>query len=199
MGLFGRNKYKKLKREDVVDAICQLSKQQEDMERGIVSKTEQIEELMEKGKREKNRDLKLFYAKKITNLQEEIKRDSRRCMFIMQNVKNMERLKMAIDDNQFIENTSKIPLNKLLSDQKGLSMFLEQALSSKSQAEESLVNTDQLFSNYENAVNERDEIYGVNESDDQLLAMFEEESQLDSESDSDVNASSKQTRAEQDV
>ncbi len=30
--MFGRNKFKKLKREDVVDAIIALNKQQEDLE-----------------------------------------------------------------------------------------------------------------------------------------------------------------------
>ena len=44
--MFGRNKFKKLKREDVVDAIIELSKQQEDLETGVLAKSDEVEKLL---------------------------------------------------------------------------------------------------------------------------------------------------------
>ncbi len=188
--MFGRNKFKKLKREDVVDAIIQLGKQQESLESGILAKAEESEKLLERGRKEKNRDIKLLCAKKYNSLQDEIKRDSKRAAFLIYNVKMLEKLKAAIDDNQFVQNTTKMPLNKLLGDQKALAQFLEGAIRNKSEAENMLVEADRLFESYEEAASdETSPIYSANKSDDELLAMFEMQEQLDSEStiDSDIS------------
>ncbi len=187
--MFGRNKFKKLKREDVVDAIITLSKQQEDLESGILDKSAEVEKLMQRGKCEKNRDVKLLCAKKISSLQDEIKRDSKRAAFLLYNVKMLDKLKGAIDDNQFVSNTSKLPLNKLLSDQKALAQFLQSAIASRTSAENTLVEADQLFDAYEQAAdNDQSPIYAADRSDDELLAIFEMQEQLDSECnvDSDI-------------
>ncbi|MDE7464482.1 MAG: hypothetical protein K2M48_05580 [Clostridiales bacterium] len=196
--MFGRNKFKKLKREDVVDAIIQLSKQQEDLESGILAKADESEKLLERGRREKNRDIKLLCAKKYNSLQDEIKRDSKRAAFLLYNVKMLEKLKGAIDDNNFVENTTKLPLNKLLSDQKALAQFLESAVRNKTEAENSLVDADRLFESYEEAADDMSSpIYSANKSDDELLAMFEMQEQLDSESDIDADIATKDTRKAQ--
>lgn len=187
--MFGRNKFKKLKREDVVDAIIALGKQQEDLESGILAKSEESEKLLERGRKEKNRDIKLLCAKKYNSLQDEIKRDTKRAAFLIYNVKMLEKLKAAIDDNQFVQNTTKMPLNKLLGDQKALAQFLEGAIRNKTDAESMLVEADRLFESYEEAAaDETSPIYSANKSDDELLAMFEMQEQLDSEStvDSDI-------------
>ena len=110
--MFVRNKFKKLNREEVVDAIIELTKQQEDLENGVLTKSEEVDKLMERGKKEKNRDIKLLCAKKVTSLREEIKRDTNRAAYLLYNIKLMEKLKAAIDDNQFVNNTTKLPLNK---------------------------------------------------------------------------------------
>ena len=187
--MFGRNKFKKLKREDVVDAIIELSKQQEDLETGVLAKSDEVEKLLERGRKEKNRDIKLLCAKKVSSLQDEIKRDSKRAAFLLYNVKMLEKLKAAIDDNKFVENTTKIPLNKLLSDQKSLAQFLESAVQNRTAAENTLVEADQLFEAYEQAAeSDSSPIYATSKSDDELLAMFEMQEQLDSEAniDSDI-------------
>ncbi len=129
--MFGRNKFKKLKREDVVNAIIDQTKQQEDLENGILQKSEEVERLLERGRKEKNRDVKLLCAKKVNTLQEEIKRDTKRAAFLLYNVKLLERLKAAVDDNRFIENTTKLPLNKLLCDQKALAQFLQNSVQNR--------------------------------------------------------------------
>ncbi len=187
--MIGRNKFKKLKREEVVDAIIALTKQQDDLETGVLAKSEEVEKLMERGRKEKNRDIKLLCAKKVSSLQDEIKRDSKRAAFLLYNVKMLEKLKAAIDDNKFVENTTKIPLNKLLSDQKSLAQFLESAVQNRTAAENTLVEADQLFEAYEQAAeSDSSPIYATSKSDDELLAMFEMQEQLDSEAniDSDI-------------
>ena len=188
--MFGRNKFKKLKREDVVNAIIEQSKQQEDLENGVLAKSEEVEKLMERGRKEKNRDIKLLCAKKVNTLQAEIKRDTRRAALLLYNVKLLEKLKAAIDDNRFIENTTKLPLNKLLSDRKALAQFLETSIQNRADAETMLTQADELFDSYEQAAEATSSsIYSVNESDDELLAMFEMQEQLDSEAgfDSDTD------------
>lgn len=180
--MFGRNKFKKIKREDVVNAIIEQTKQQEDLEQGILAKSQESESLLERGRKEKNRDIKLLCAKKVNSLQAEIKRDTRRAAFLLYNVKLLEKLKAAIDDNRFIENTTKLPLNKLLGDQKELAKFLESSLQNRAAAENMLTQADELFESYEQAADsESSSIYAVNKSDDELLAMFEMEEQLESE------------------
>lgn len=196
--MFGRNKFKKLKRDEVVDAIIELNKQQETLESGILSKSEEVEKLMERGRKEKNRDIKLLCAKKVSSLQDEIKRDSRRAAFLLYNCKQLERLKAAIDDNMFVQNTTKLPLNKLLNDQRALAQFLESAIQNKAEAENSLVETDRLFETYEQAADsDSSPIYSVNKSDDELLAMFEIQEQLDSEADIDEGQTEPALTAEQ--
>ena len=149
--MFGRNKFKKLKREDVVNAIIDQTKQQEDLENGILQKSEEVERLLERGRKEKNRDVKLLCAKKVNTLQEEIKRDTKRAAFLLYNVKLLERLKAAVDDNRFIENTTKLPLNKLLCDQKALAQFLQNSVQNRTAAENALVGADEMFEAYEQA------------------------------------------------
>lgn len=195
--MFGRNKFKKLKREEVVDAIIELTKQQEDLENGVLTKSEEVDKLMERGKKEKNRDIKLLCAKKVTSLREEIKRDTNRAAYLLYNIKLMEKLKAAIDDNQFVNNTSKLPLNKLLGDQKALSAFLQDAIQNRTSAEEALVSADQMFDTYEQSANaDTSPIYSANKSDDELLAMFEMQDQLDSEAEIDADPLSDEELAE---
>lgn len=193
--MFGRNKFKKLKREEVVDAIIQLGKQQEDLENGILAKSEESEALLARGRKERNRDIKLLCAKKYNSLQDEIKRDSKRAAFLLYNVKMLEKLKAAIDDNQFVQNTTKLPLNKLLTDQKALAQFLEGAIRNRSEAENALVDADRLFESYEEAADDTSSpIYSANRSDDELLAMFEMQEQLDSEATIDADIAVKEDR-----
>ncbi len=176
-----KSKYDKLKREEVVDAICTLEKQEADIESGIVERAKQIEVLMEKGKQEKSREIKLFYAKKITDLKEENQADVKRGMYLLYNVKLMRKLKAAIDDNTFFANTGKVSLGNLLADQRGLAVFLNKALNTKVQGENVLTAADDTWMEVQSGYVENERIYGVGSHDDELLAMFETEKQLDDE------------------
>ena len=170
---FKKDKFKNLKREDVVNAICELEKQEAEIERGIVEKSKQIDDYMKKGRLEKSPELKLFYVKKISHLQEEKKEDINRGMYLLYNSRLMNKLKNAIDDNSFYINASKVSLNNLLSDQKNLAKFLNKALNTKVMAEDVLTEADDTFNEIKGLYEENDKIYGVNTSDDDILALME--------------------------
>ncbi len=176
-----RSKYDKLKREDVVEAICSLEKQESDLETAIEERARQIEELLKKGQKEKNRELKLFYAKKVTSLREENQTDVKRGMYLMYNMRLLRKLKTTIDDNNFYIKTGKISLGNLLSDQKGLAQFLNKALNTKVRSEQVLTDADDTWQEIQSGYTENERIYGVNENDDELLAMFETADQLEAE------------------
>ena len=176
-----KSKYDKLKREDVVDAICSLEKQEDDLEEAISSRAREIEELLAKRRKETNRELKLFYAKKITSMREENQTDVKRAMYLMYNMKLLRKLKSTIDDNEFFIKTGKVSLGNLLADQKGLAQFLNKALNTKVRSEQVLTDADDTWNEIQSGYEENERIYGVNEQDDELLAMFETGEQLDAE------------------
>src|SRR5574344_2110548 len=143
---FKTNKYKKLKREEVVDSIIEMEKREQSFEDDIISKKSQIKDLMEKGRQDKDHDMRIFYAKKINNLQDDIKNIMQRNLYILYNIKLLNRLKDAIDDKQFIADVSGENLSDLLGDQKHLAQFLNGALQTKVKAEDILTGADDLFS-----------------------------------------------------
>lgn len=173
MGLF-RSKYDKLTREEVVDSICKLEQELQSIEDGLTEKQKQIDALMEKGRKESDRQLKLFYAKKINLLKAEREQDVKRAMYLMYNIQLLNKLKNAIDDNQFFKKSSQLSLGDLLSDQKGLARFLNKTLNTRVAAEDVLTSADEIFRDIEDAYEVNDTIYGMSSQDDALLAMFED-------------------------
>lgn len=171
---FRRNKFKKLTREDVVDAILKLSNDQKDIQNRIDSNNTEIAELKEKGRAEKNRELRLLYAKRINAMQAENQQFVRRAMFLVHNISMLERLKQAIDDNQFFDKTSAASLGNLLSDQVGLSKFLAETLQKRVTSEDVLTGAGEIFDQFDSMYEPNEAIYGKNMSDDELLATFEE-------------------------
>lgn len=173
MWFFKRDKFKKLKREDVVSSICELETKEAKLEEELLEKEKKIEELLERGRKEKSKDMRLFLAKKVTMLREEKQREIKQCLYLMYNIKLAKRLKDAIDDNQFVVDTGKVALRDLLGDQKGLAKFLNKALRTKVADEEILTSADETFNEIEGSYVESEAIYGVQENDDAMLAMFE--------------------------
>lgn len=167
------NKFNKLKREEVVDAIYQLEKQEQGLEDGVLEKQEEIDFLLAKGKKERSEELRLLYAKKINHLKQEIQSNVSKSSYLLYNIKLLNRLKEAIDDKQFFVSTAKISLGSLLKDQHGLAKFLNQALNTKISGEEMLTTADATFNEIQDAYEPNKEIYGVSKSDDELLAVFD--------------------------
>ncbi len=169
-----KSKYDKITRDDVVDSICKLETECNKIEKEIVEKQAQISNLTAKGKEEKNRELRLFYAKRINALKSEIEQDTQRAMYLMYNTQLLNKLKGAIDNNEFFKNTSKMSLGNLLKDQVGLAKFLNKALNTRVTAETILTDADETFREVETQYEKNEAIYGVGQSDDELLAVFED-------------------------
>ena len=176
-----KSKYDKLKREDVVNAICQLEQESADIEASLLDSQKQIDELMQRGRAEKDRNLKLLWAKRINFIKKENEDKVRRMMYIMYNVQMLNKLKAAIDDNQFFAKTSGMSLGNLLKDQKGLAVFLNKTLKTRVAAEDVLTGADEAFKMIEEGYQENQTIYGKGKDDDELLAMFETEQQVEEE------------------
>ena len=188
-----KSKFDKLTREEVVDAICKLEQESQSIEDGLGAKQQQIDELMKKGKAEKSKDVKLFYAKKINALKTEREQSVQRAMYLMYNTQLLQKLKTAIDDNQFFKNTSKVSLGNLLADQKGLAKFLNKTLGTRVAAEDVLTSADETFRAVEDAYEKNESIYGMSSQDDELLAMFETEEQVAAEQEMFTEHSEKKT------
>ena len=179
MGLLSFFRFHKLKREDVVESIVKLEKQQQEIEDGIVDKEAHIQELLAKGKKEKSQEIRLMYAKQINYLKEQKTRDAKRGMYLTYNINMMNKLKDAMEDKEFFKTSSNIPLNKLLADQKGLARYLNKALKTRIREEDVLTNADDTFNEVAAMYEDNETIYGAGQTDDQLLAMFEENDALE--------------------
>lgn len=171
---FKKDKFKTLKREEVVNAICELEQKETNIEKSIEDMTKQVADLMQKGKKEQTHDLKVFYAKKISHLQEEKAEAINRGVYLLYNIRLLNKLKNAIDDNTFFADTGKVSLSNLLADQEGLAKFLNKALNTKVMAEDVLTSADDTFNEVKGMYQENDRIYGASTNDDALLAMFED-------------------------
>ncbi|MDE5601217.1 MAG: hypothetical protein K2J16_01820, partial [Clostridia bacterium] len=157
-----KSKYDKLTREDVVEAICKLEKESNTIEDEIIAKQKQIDTLKARGKAEKSRDVKLLYAKKINALSAEREQFAQRDMYLLYNLRLLNKLKQAIDDNQFFAKTSKMSLGNLLGDQKGLAKFLNKTLNTRVAAENVLTEADETFKQVEEMYDKNESIYGMN-------------------------------------
>lgn len=173
-----KSKFEKISREDVNDAICKLDAENKVIDEKMLSMQQQIEEVTLLAKRERIREIKLNYIKKISYLKRSRVTLAKRSSYILYNIELMERLKQSIDDNQLFTLTQGITLNKLLSDQKGLRKFLLKSLNTKQTAEKKLVEGNEVFDSVDDLYEESEEIYGKSESDDELLAAFEKEASM---------------------
>lgn len=178
MGLFG-NKFKKIKRGDVVDAIVELEKAQQNEISAIGEREKEIEKLMEQGRRTKDRNLQLALAKRINMLKAENANTAKRIQYLNANTQALNQLKTSLDDESFIVNNSKMPLNKLLSDPGQLRKFLNSVTLKKQRSENVLGEALDVFNEAEENYIPDERIYGINESDDALLSMFEEQNSMD--------------------
>lgn len=180
---FRRNKFKKLNRSDLVNSICELERQERTAEAEVYQKIKEINALIEKGKNEKNRDLQLFIAKKISHLNEEKQTCMERGMYLLYNIRLMNKLKEAYDSNTFFKTQTKVPLSELLQDQKRLAKFLNKALETRISSEDVLTSADELFTEVQSAYEVNQPIYGVGKSEEEILSLFEKENQLKDEQD----------------
>ena len=175
---FRRNKFKKIQREDLVNSICELERQERTIEAEIFQMQKEIDALVDKGKKEKTEELRLFYAKKINHLKEQKKSTMQKGMYLLYNIRLMNKLKDAYDSNAFYKTKTKVPLSELLADQKGLAKFLNKALETRIASEDVLTSADDLFTEIQGAYDTNESIYGMKKEDEDLLTSFEKEKEI---------------------
>lgn len=168
-----KNRYQKLKKEQVQDAIYELEKQERLIEDLLLEKQEEIDHYLKKGKKEKTSELRLLYAKKIKHLKEEMQTDISKGSYLLYNIKLLRQLKEAIEDKEFFQTTTKMSLGNLLKDQRGLATFLNQALNTKVIAEDVLTTADETFMEIKGAYEPNQDIYGIDKNDDEILSVFD--------------------------
>lgn len=192
---FKRKKYDRITREEVVESIVSLQREEQQLEEKVLGAADEIARLLERGKAEKDQNVRLFLAKKINYLKTEQKQNTQRATYILYNIQLLNRLKDAIDEKQFFENSLGQPLNALLADQEELARFLNKTLNTRVSAENVLTSADETFTEVLSAYEENEKIYGVGQSDDELLAMFETHDALESEGLAEAKPAEPQARA----
>ena len=194
---FKKDKYSKLTREEVTDAIFELEKELKTLEDSILSSAKEISVMMQRGAQEKDRSTKLFIAKKINMMKADREQNEKRAMYLMYNIQMLGKLRQAIDDNKFFGDKAKGSLNSLLADQQGLAQFLNQALQTKVAAENVLTDADETFKEVAGLYEENATIYGKSDADDELLSMFEtQESMMDGEINATASEEVKEVKKE---
>ena len=116
-----------------------------------------------------------YYAKKIKFIDIEKENLISESLLIMYNLNLANKLKSAIDSDQFYGNVSGTKLNKMLGNQKELGKFLNKAMNRRIKTEDMMTTADTIFTEVQNAYAPNEKIYGITEDDDQLLSIFEQE------------------------
>lgn len=173
MGLFNRIKLNKIKRSEVVDAIVELNKQQDALLSQKEENTKKIDSLFEQGKNARDKQEQLWCAKQINILKKENKSTMSRLMYLSSNISMLNQLKSALDEKDFIKLNKNMSLNKLFDKPQDLTAFLKKLNSEKMLHENKMANAMNVFDEAEATYEENEKIFGENESDNELLAMFE--------------------------
>lgn len=171
---FRRKKFEKIDREEIVDAICSLEKEEKLIEDEIKVVSEQIKTMIDEGQKLDTTYDKIFLVKKISNENDRRVRLIKRGMFVLYNIKLTNRLKDAIDDNIIVNKVKSLSSFDYLKNQKELAIYLNELLNTKTKTEDILTEADDAFVEVEKMFIENTKIYGITDlSEDKLMAIFE--------------------------
>ena len=171
---FRRKKFEKIDREEIVDAICSLEKEEKLIEDEIKVISEQIKTMIDEGQKLDTTYDKIFLVKKISNENDRRVRLIKRGMFVLYNIKLTNRLKDAIDDNIIVNKVKSLSSFDYLKNQKELAIYLNELLNTKTKTEDILTEADDAFVEVEKMFLENTKIYGITDlSEDKLMAIFE--------------------------
>ena len=171
---FRRKKFEKIDREEIVDAICSLEKEEKLIEDEIKVVSEQIKTMIDEGQKLDTTYDKIFLVKKISNENDRRVRLIKRGMFVLYNIKLTNRLKDAIDDNIIVNKVKSLSSFDYLKNQKELAIYLNELLNTKTKTEDILTESDDTIVEVEKMFLENTKIYGITDlSEDKLMAIFE--------------------------
>ena len=171
-----KNRFETLTREEVVDTICTLEREESQCEDSIAMITEKIKGMMDEGRVMADTMQRTLLVKKITLESEKRERAIRQAMYILYNLRLSERLKDAIDDKTLVDRLKSMRSLKYFKNQRELALFLNKALHTKVKEEDILTEADDTFQAVEEIYSKNMQIYGIsNFNEDSLMAFFEEE------------------------
>lgn len=176
-----KKKLSKLERSEVTDQILALEKKQSDLVLKIEGTDALSHELFEKGKKEKNLQMRTFYAKRIESINREKEANIKRATLLNYKLGLLNRLKDAIDDRDFFYDADKTDLMGLLDNDKELTKFLSSIHAKAENVEEHMINIEAKFDDFDLMKMDNETIYGSRQSTDDILAQMEMQSQLDDE------------------
>lgn len=179
--IFKRNKFNKIKREDVVEQIIKYSKELEEYENAIIVNKEEINALFTKGKKEKDHQVREMLAQKISRKKKEQGTILQKIKFLEYNINVLNNLKQAIDDQAFSKEKKNNPINKLLNNSKDLNDFLLKSHEGRQELESTLINATETFEEFESLSEENSEIYGTKTETSDIMAQFELDDNFDDE------------------
>jgi hypothetical protein len=171
--LFRRNRFNKLKRTDIVNQIIEFESERDLIEKKMIEKSEVIQKLYVQGSQEKNIQTRQMLASKIKRLKQDGTVELKRLQFLNYNIQVLEKLKVSIDDAVFFKNSENKLINKALKDTKGLTDFLNKAYETRHQAEDTLIESNQIFDEYEESYRDISEIYSLSNEEDAILMEFD--------------------------
>ncbi len=173
--IFRRNRFKKIKRSDIVNQIIEFESERDLIETKMIEKSEVIRLLYVQGSKEKNLQTRHMLASKIKRLKQDGTVELKRLQFLNYNIQVLEKLKVSIDDATFFKKAENKKINQALKDTKGLTAFLNKAYEIRNQAEDTLVESNQVFDEFEESYRNLSEIYSLSNEEDAILMEFDQD------------------------
>lgn len=182
MSIFKSNtKIKNIERQDIVNVICELERRQEDILQSIEANKNGISELIYKGQREPNKTMQLVYAKKISSMQRESSRIMGRLNTIIAEIENYNQLLIIKDDYNFANETPTSGLKKLFANPGKLANEVKKVHMMRTKNEERLTRIAGVFQDAEAAYMPHEEIHGMTDDVNEIMALFEKGAALHEE------------------
>lgn len=172
-------KFEKVKRSDIIDTIIDIEKKLNDEVNSVEERNSDIEELKQKGREMADRVVKLSLAKKIERLLYENRCSAYRINYLNANLSVLAQLKNAFDDKVFISSNTKMPINEMLADAASLKKFLTNVNTKKLIGESNMLQTLETFQKAQNIYEKSESLSPSNIDEQNLLALFDETSELD--------------------
>lgn len=180
MGIFGKNPFKKVKREEITQAILELEKKKDEYQDDIFIKEKYIKEKISQGKKAKTISEKKVLSSRVLALQNQVKAIQKKLSFMEKKIYLIEQVKLAIDDRDFNKYNQTTAIGKLLKDSNKLQSFLTEVVSDKELADRELLDQVDMVDNIMGSYQADDEIYGESEELDNIMALMTED--IDDES-----------------
>ena len=140
-----------------------------------------VSDLVNKGQNETNKTMQLVYAKKIASLQRESGRIMSRLNTIIAEIENYNQLLIIKDDYDFANETPTTGLRRLFKNPGKLANEVKKVHMMRNKNEERLTRIAGVFEDAEQEYMPHEEIHGISDDVNEIMAMFEKGAALNEE------------------